>query len=376
MKTYLITLMLSFIIADLFTPILSKISFLFKAIDKGDRNRKIHTIPTPTLGGISIFAAFYIPLIGLLIYENKISQLFTSDYNLVLGLFIGGTIIFILGILDDLKEIKPLYKLLIQILAATIVYYFGFKIVRLSIPFYHSLVELGFFSYLITIFWIVGITNAINLIDGSDGLAAGISIFVVLNLLITSILNNSTLLILFSLALLGGLIGFLRYNFPPAEIFMGDTGSQFVGFTISILAISGAKKGATTVALLSPIIVLGIPIIDTFLAIARRFIKGVSIFKADSDHIHHRLIKKGFSRKKIAIYIYIFCLILWIFSMIVIIGKNILIALVLILMLFIFWIVAKKLGYLDELKLSYANGRLLKRIMNKRLLRINTTSDK
>jgi UDP-GlcNAc:undecaprenyl-phosphate GlcNAc-1-phosphate transferase len=368
--------MLSFIIADLFTPILRRIALLFKAIDKGDTYRKIHKIPTPTLGGISIFAAFYIPLIGLLIYENKISQLFTSDYNLVVGLFTGGAIIFALGILDDLKEIKPLHKLAVQILAATTVYYFGFRIVRLSIPFYHSPLELGFFGYFITLFWIVGITNAINLIDGSDGLAAGISIFVVLNLLITSILNNSTLLILFSLALLGGLIGFLRYNFPPAKIFMGDTGSQFVGFIISILAISEAQKGATTVALLSPIIVLGIPIIDTFLAIARRVIKGVSIFEADFDHIHHRLIKKGFSRKKIAIYIYIFCLILWILSMIVIVGKNVLIALVLILMLITFWFVTKKLGYLDELKLSHSNGRLLKRLLNKKLLRVNSSSEK
>ena len=209
-------------------------------------------------------------------------------------------------VVDDIKTIKPITKLIGQVLAAIVVVGFGIRIDDITLPFINTIEMQEAFSVIITIIWIVGVTNAINLIDGLDGLSSGISVISAVSLLIIFVLNGSSMIsILLITALAGALVGFLPFNYSPAKTFIGDTGSNFLGFSLSIISILGVAKTYTAAVIVLPLIVLGLPLFDTFWAIVRRLIKGKSIkaiFKADKGHLHHRLVAKGFSQKQ-AVYI-------------------------------------------------------------------------
>lgn len=226
----------------------------------------------------------------------------------LLGLFLGIIIISIICIIDDIKTIKPLTKLLGQLLAAIVAVGFGIRIDDIAIPFANTLQMQEVFSIFITIIWIVGVTNAINLIDGLDGLSSGISVISAISLLVIFVLNDSPLVaILLITALAGALVGFLPFNFSPAKTFIGDTGSNFLGYSLSIISILGVAKTYTAAVIVLPLIVLGLPLFDTFWAIIRRLIKGKSIkaiFKADKGHLHHRIVAKGFSQKQAVLILY------------------------------------------------------------------------
>ncbi|GFR35958.1 hypothetical protein TCEA9_17700 [Thermobrachium celere] len=223
------------------------------------------------------------------------------------GILIGATIIVIMGIIDDKKELKPKVKLIFQILASLILIAFGIKVNYITIPLLPGTGSfyVGWLGIPITVLWVVGITNAVNLIDGLDGLACGVCSIAALSLFGVSMISGRVTAGILSLILSGACLGFLYYNFNPASIFMGDTGSQFLGFTLAAISIQGAIKSAAAVAVAVPILALGLPIYDTLFAMIRRKINNRPIMEADKGHLHHRLLALGYSQRQVAIILYI-----------------------------------------------------------------------
>lgn len=242
--------------------------------------------------------------------EGKI-DLFGDDnyYIKLIGFFAGILVLGITCYIDDVKGVPSLVKLAAQIVAAIIVVACGIRIDNISIPFTEGKIIVGeIFSYILTICWIVGITNAINLIDGLDGLSSGVTLISCLSLLMVFALNGSPLIaIVLITALAGALVGFLPFNFSPAKTFIGDTGSNFMGFALAIISILGVAKTYTALVLIAPIIILGMPIFDTIFAIFRRIIKGKSlkaVFQPDKGHLHHKLMAKGYTQKQAVLIMY------------------------------------------------------------------------
>jgi UDP-GlcNAc:undecaprenyl-phosphate GlcNAc-1-phosphate transferase len=231
--------------------------------------------------------------------------LMTREWTQLLGLFLGGTFILIVGILDDRYALSPKVKLGGELLATAILIIFGIKIEFLSNPF-NGILYLGALpGIILTVLWIVGLTNALNFIDGLDGLLAGVTSISCFVLFIIAVQKNQLLVATLLLALMGGCCGFLRYNFNPAKIFMGDTGALFLGYILGALSIVGALKSTATMAFCVPILVFGLPICDTLVAIVRRTLRGRSIFQADKEHLHHQLIKCGLNQRQAVLIIYI-----------------------------------------------------------------------
>jgi UDP-GlcNAc:undecaprenyl-phosphate GlcNAc-1-phosphate transferase len=242
-----------------------------------------------------------------------------------------------LGIYDDIQGAHAGKKLIVQTSAAVILFFFGFEIQRISNPF-GSAIHLGWLSLPITIFWLVGLSNAFNLIDGIDGLASGVAFFATSTLLAVALFLGNILPSLFTAALAGATLGFLRYNFNPARIFMGDSGSLFLGFTIAAISIHGSEKAHAAVAILIPVVALGLPIMDTLLAIARRVYRGLPIPTADKEHIHHKLIQYGFSHRRATLILYSFCIVLSSLAVLLSISSSVWVGIILAFLgLFVFW---------------------------------------
>jgi len=232
-------------------------------------------------------------------------EIFFNVLNILKNIFPAAVLILILGIYDDIKGADAKTKFTVQIIAALIVVFSGIRINLITNPFdFGKSIDIGILSIPITVFWIIFITNAINLLDGLDGLAAGISCIISLVMFFIALYQHNNSIIAISIVLTGATAGFLRYNFNPAKIFMGDTGSLFLGFMLACISIKGSHKSAATVAFLIPVVAMGLPIIDTLLAITRRLTKGKNIFKADKEHIHHKLIDKGIPHKKAVLILY------------------------------------------------------------------------
>ena len=224
----------------------------------------------------------------------------------MLGYALGAIVIITMGFVDDLINMRPLYKFLLQLVAGMIIYVFGISIVGVKIPFiYPHMIDFGLWAFPITLMWVLGITNAVNLIDGLDGLAAGISSIASVSLLVIfAIIGAPMEALIITMALVGSTIGFLPYNFNPAKTFMGDTGSNFLGYTLSTVSIMGMAKGYTIIAIVAPLIVCGVPVFDMVFAIIRRLIKRQKLTAPDKGHIHHRLLKHGFSQKQAVLILY------------------------------------------------------------------------
>ena len=307
-----IAFLLAFITSFVVTPYTMRLAHKIGAIDIPDK-RKVHKKPIPRLGGLAIISGFIVSIIYLLIVlniENTIQLNGIEQYGIkLLGFFIGILILGITCFIDDSKNIPALLKLLAQLLAAIIVVMCGVKIDIIAIPLLEKNINLSnIVSYIFTIGWIVGITNAINLIDGLDGLSSGISLISCISLLIIFATNGSSILsIILITALAGGIVGFLPFNFNPAKTFVGDVGSNFLGFSLAVISILGVAKTYTVLVLIAPLIVLGLPIFDTIFAIFRRIIKGKSLkalFKPDKGHLHHRLMAKGYTQKQAVLILY------------------------------------------------------------------------
>ena len=282
----------AFVIACLSMPLVIKIAYKLGAVDKPD-HRKVHQHTMPRLGGMAIYLSFLI----CMLYYIEVSGPF-------MGLIIGASIIFIVGMLDDIYQLSPWVKLLGQCIAAAVAIYFGVVVEFLTNPF-DGLLNLGYFSIPLTFLWIVGVSNAINLIDGLDGLAGGVSAIAAVTMGIVALFQGQVPVAVTAFILAAGIAGFLPYNFYPAKTFMGDGGSNFLGFVLACIAILGTAKSAALISLFIPIVILGIPIFDTFFAILRRIHKQAPIFKPDKDHLHHRLMALGMSHRRSVFTIYL-----------------------------------------------------------------------
>lgn len=307
-----IAFILAFIVAFMATPYTIKLAKKIGAVDVPKDERRMHKRAMPKFGGPAVILGFLVAVVYLLIVmslEDTIILNGPENYGMkLIGLFLGIVIISITCIIDDIKTIKPIVKLSGQLLAAIVAVAFGIRIESINVSIIQA-PELGeILSTIVTIVWIVGVTNSINLIDGLDGLSSGISVISAISLLIIFLLNGSAMVpIILITALAGALVGFLPFNFAPAKTFIGDTGSNFLGYTISIIAILGMAKTYTLAVIILPLIVLGLPIFDTLWAIIRRLIKGKSIkaiFKADKGHLHHRIVARGFSQKQAVLVLY------------------------------------------------------------------------
>ena len=307
-----IAFLLAFIVAFMATPWSIKLANKIGAVDIPKDERRMHQNKMPKLGGIAVIAGFLISIIYLLFVvtiEGSVNIFGQENYiKKLIGILFGIIIITITGILDDTKTLKPYQKLFGQILAAGVVIAFGLQIDAIN---FSKLPQIGFnkgISIFITLIWIVGITNAINLMDGLDGLSSGLSLISCISLLIIFALNNSPMVAILTVSsLIGALVGFLPFNFAPAKTFIGDTGSNFLGFMLSVISILGVAKTYTIAVIVLPILVLGLPIMDVIWAIIRRIIKGKSIkaiFRADNGHVHHKLVKKGFTQKQAVLILY------------------------------------------------------------------------
>lgn len=302
-----IAFLIAFIISMMLTPYTIKIAEKIGAVDVPKDKRRMHTREMPKFGGPAVIIGFLVSVAYLLMVMSieKSIDLFTAEqYGFkLIGLFLGIIVITIIGIIDDIKTLKPIGKLLGQVLAAVIIVTFGIKIEHIGEIALNEII-----SMILTIIWIVGITNAINLIDGLDGLSTGITLISCISLLIIFSLNASPLIaIILITALIGALVGFLPFNFAPAKTFIGDTGSNFLGFMLSVISILGIAKTYTIAVIVLPVIVLGLPIFDVLMAIIRRTIKGKSlkaVFQADKGHLHHKLVAKGFSQKQAVLILY------------------------------------------------------------------------
>ncbi|MFW5986020.1 MAG: glycosyltransferase family 4 protein [Halanaerobiales bacterium] len=290
--TYIGAFFFSLIITFLCTPVIKKLAVKINAVDLPN-NRRINHRAVPTIGGIAIYTGVLISIL-----------LFTSFNRILLGIIIGGTLILIIGFIDDIYELSPRVKLFGQIIAAIILILFGIKINFVTNPL-GGMLYLGYWGIPLTLLWVVGVTNTVNLVDGLDGLAAGISAIAALTLFFVGLQEGQSLAAIMALTLAGSSLGFLKYNFNPAEIFMGDTGAMFCGFILAAISVSGALKSAATVTLIVPVLALGVPIFDTVFAIIRRVCNGKPIGKADNGHIHHRLLALGMNQRQAVLSVYI-----------------------------------------------------------------------
>ena len=283
----------TFIFTALIMPLTNKIAHHIGAIDVPKDDRRVHNKPIPKLGGLGIFIGF---LFGYMLFGFQSIQM-----NSIL---IGSFIIILYGIIDDIKTLPAKYELLGQFIAACTIVFYG-QILLSNITAFGYEIEFGIFSYPITIFFILGCTNVIRLIDGVDGLSSGISSIFYLTIGIIAFFQGrvETLEIILTFIMLGATAGFLVHNFYPAELFAGEAGSAFMGFTIAIISLLG-YKGTLLTSLLVPITILAVPILDTLFAILRRSLKGKPIFEADKEHLHHQFLKMNFSQRRTVIVIY------------------------------------------------------------------------
>jgi len=324
MIKYPILLLVSAGISLAITPLVRFLALKKKILDFPS-SRKVHSKPIPLLGGVPIFLAFNLTLMmGVLLGNEHLAGYLKDRW---VEIFVSQILILALGIYDDIKQLEPKVKFLGQVLIGLLMVAFGFDIHSIASPFSGKVIQLGLFSIPITIIWLVGITNALNLVDGLDGLAAGTSVIVCATIFAVSFFQQNIGVALVTLILAGSILGFLRYNFYPAKIFLGDSGSLYLGFMLASLSVQGSSKEATLVAVLAPILALGLPIMDTLLSMIRRFLKsinmvdfpsrngklkvlffkGFSMFEADKDHVHHRILKLGFSHRNTVIILYGLC---------------------------------------------------------------------
>lgn len=273
-------------------------------VDEPGDGRRVHQRAVPRLGGIAIFLSVLIALSVLGLVNNLLTQALRPDLKEILVFLVCGFLVLLLGIYDDLRGANATVKFA-SLAAVTVLFYaLGGRIEHLSIPFIGGVSLHPVVGFVLTMVWVVGIANAFNLIDGVDGLATGSALFSSLVLLTVSLLQGKAMVAVCALVLTGALAGFLRYNFNPASIFLGDSGSLFVGFSLAALSILGAQKASTAVAVAIPILAFGLPVVDTGVAIARRFVSGKPIFQGDREHIHHMLLQRGWSQRRVALVLY------------------------------------------------------------------------
>ena len=312
MQAVAATFLLALLASLLLTPAVRFAAHRFGVLDHALTSRKIHGRPVARLGGVAIAVAFYLPLAVLTVFRafSAAGEPFLfADQRLTVGLLVGGAFMAAVGLLDDVRGAPAGLKLAAQVAAAVFAWWMGFRIDSLASPFGAPLV-LGVLSLPFTVLWVVGVTNALNLIDGLDGLAGGVALSAVLVTFVAALLQGHAQVALVAACLAGAILGFLRHNFNPASIFMGDAGSLFLGFVLAVVSVEAHVKSSAAVALVVPVVALALPIADTLLAMGRRWLRGMPVFRADREHIHHRLLALGLTQRQVALALYGVCVVL------------------------------------------------------------------
>ncbi|HHJ7666360.1 TPA: glycosyltransferase family 4 protein [Streptococcus pyogenes] len=305
---YVLVLIGALLMSLFLTPLVRFLAFRVGAVDNPNA-RRVNKVPMPTSGGLAIFMSFLVASLGLIPIASKGAMFFGQTYfSYILPVVIGATVITLTGFLDDLYELSPKLKMLGILIGAVIVWAFtDFKFDSFKIPFGGPLLVFGpFLTLFLTVLWIVSITNAINLIDGLDGLVSGVSIISLVTMAIVSYFflpQKDFFLTLTILVLIAAIAGFFPYNYHPAMIYLGDTGALFIGFMIGVLSLQGLKN-STAVAVVTPVIILGVPIMDTIVAIIRRSLSGQKFYEPDKMHLHHRLLSMGFTHRGAVLVVY------------------------------------------------------------------------
>jgi UDP-GlcNAc:undecaprenyl-phosphate GlcNAc-1-phosphate transferase len=292
----------SFALSLLLTPLVRNVALHLGLVDKPDARRKIHKVPIPRLGGVAILAATVGAYLLLLLFHLSAGAIVRSGVPFAIRLLPAVIVIFVVGLIDDIFNIRPWHKLSGQIVAAILVWASGIRVSGIG-DHHFSVV----FSFLVTLLWIVACSNAVNLIDGVDGLAAGVGLFATVTTLIAALLHHNIDLVFATVPLAGALIGFLRFNFNPASIFLGDCGSLTLGFLLGCYGILWSEKSTTLLSMTAPLLALSVPLIDAGLAVARRFLRQQPIFGADRAHIHHKLLSQGLTPRRVVLVLYAIC---------------------------------------------------------------------
>jgi UDP-GlcNAc:undecaprenyl-phosphate/decaprenyl-phosphate GlcNAc-1-phosphate transferase len=307
LKTYFALFSIATIASLVTTPLIRRLCQRYKLLDIPVDGRRIHHTAVPRLGGLALYISCLTALSLLPFVDNLLTQTLSALKPEFLTLFVPATLVLLLGGYDDLKGTNAVVKFAGLGLIATLFYAMGGRIDALSIPLFGSVQLSPLLSFIITVVWLVGITNAFNLIDGMDGLASGAALFSSLVILGVSISQERTLMIVVSLVLCGALAGFLRYNFNPASIFLGDSGSLFTGFLLAALSVLGTQKATTAVAIVVPILAFGFPMVDTAMTMGRRLLSRKPVFQGDTEHIHHMLLARGWSQRRAVLVLYGVC---------------------------------------------------------------------
>ena len=332
-------LVVALVVALVSTPVVKNLAIKVKAVDVPKDGRRMHDHPIPRMGGLAIFLGF---LLSVLLFLELNPQM--------RGMLLGAVIIVVLGIFDDIYSLRAMFKFVVQIVAALVAVLSGNVIEAVSNPNVFSADlywELGWLKIPVTIIWIVAITNAVNLIDGLDGLACGVSTISSMTLLVIALVASEPNVAILMAALAGGCLGFLPYNMNPAKIFMGDTGSTFLGYILAVVSIQGLFKFYTIISFAVPFLMLGLPIFDTCFAFIRRIAHGQSPMHPDRSHVHHRLIDMGFNQKQAVAVLYVISAILGL-SAVVLTTTNVVRAMVVLMALCVAGGMAAKL-YLDRM---------------------------
>jgi len=321
MKTYLCVYFGSAFLALLITPIIIWLGHRIKAFDRPGV-RSVHSRPIPRIGGVAIVVSTVCLVLTVLILQNLISEAFREILPQVVVLFSAATFIFLVGLIDDIKGLRARVKFLAELAAAIVVCAVGIRIQSVAVADWLT-INFGWLSWPLTLLWIVGITNAVNLSDGLDGMAAGISAVACGIIAILAIYSGQVVMAVLMLALLGSLTGFLFFNFNPAKVFLGDCGSLFLGFIIAASSVMCSTKSHALVGLALPVLVLGIPIFDTLFSMLRRFLERRSMFAPDRSHFHHRLLDLGLKQRHVVIVIYAVTLLAAGLGMFMMVTRNI-----------------------------------------------------
>ncbi|MCK5850532.1 MAG: undecaprenyl/decaprenyl-phosphate alpha-N-acetylglucosaminyl 1-phosphate transferase [Kiritimatiellae bacterium] len=306
MTTILISFIISFLVAAGAVRVLIDVALRHGYVDVPDDYRKKHKRPIPWLGGPGVYIGFLAPIIGVLLFPQLtlVSGVFSECEICIYALLSGAALILLLGLLDDMFDLRPIWRILAEVFVACLMFALGIRIETIASPFGGSL-ALGIFALPVTVFWFVACMNAVNLLDGIDGLAAGTSVFVGLTLFLVSLFSHNVAGMFLAISFSGATLGFLVFNFPPASIFLGNSGSMLLGFLIASLSLVGATmKAGAAITLFVPVVALGLPVMDTFLAIVRRWYHKLPISSPDRGHIHHVLVSMGYSPRKAVTLLY------------------------------------------------------------------------
>jgi UDP-GlcNAc:undecaprenyl-phosphate/decaprenyl-phosphate GlcNAc-1-phosphate transferase len=354
MRTYIAIFMIATFSSLVLTPLLRRACQRFGWLDEPRGDRTLHIRPMPRLGGIAIFISLGIGLVGLLFLDNQLTQAIRPISNRILVTFVPATLVLLLGIYDDLRGVNAIVKLIGIAAAGALLYAMGGRIELVSIPLVGAVTLPPMLAFAVTIFWTVAISNAFNLIDGVDGLATGAALFASLVIFIVSLVFGNPVVTVVALALTGSLLGFLRYNFNPASIFLGDSGALFVGFTLAALSVTGSEKASTAIAVAIPVMAFGLPVVDASITLTRRFLSGKPIFQADREHIHHMLLARGWSQRQVALVLYGVCALFGTFALLFVTAVQHTAGLILFVVSAAFIMAVERLRYheVDELKAS------------------------